>query len=263
MRESWQQRIDRAGQLAAVGGAAGPLLVFYGKLLHAQQRISNAIKARTAWRPCGSLGRDGPAVAATAPLVFHEVAQSGSEPMAVEARQLLGGSESEVVELLLAYWRTRSDRQFFAKAIMQPYADLLAELGIAPSDAERPRGGHRCPLCGGAPQVSVLQSPGDVSGEGGGRALVCATCLGTWPFRRVLCPSCGEEDERKLGYFQSPSFEHLRLDVCETCGHYIKTVDLTRIGIAVPIVDEVAGAPLDLWARGRGFEKIELNLVGL
>ena len=32
---------------------------------------------------------------------------------------------------------------------------------------------------------------------------------------------------------------------------------------AVPLVDEVAGASLDLWAREHGYEKIELNLVGL
>jgi len=50
---------------------------------------------------------------------------------------------------------------------------------------------------------------------------------------------------------------------CDTCGHYLKGVDLTRLGVAVPIVDEVAGAPLDAWAREHGYEKIELNLVGL
>jgi len=31
----------------------------------------------------------------------------------------------------------------------------------------------------------------------------------------------------------------------------------------VPIVDEVAGAPLDAWAREHVYEKIELNFVGL
>ena len=55
----------------------------------------------------------------------------------------------------------------------------------------------------------------------------------------------------------------LRVDACDTCRRYLKTIDLTRLGIAVPVVDEVAGAPLDLWALERGYEKIELNLVGL
>ena len=50
---------------------------------------------------------------------------------------------------------------------------------------------------------------------------------------------------------------------CDTCKYYLKTVDLTRQGNAVPLVDEVAGGPLDLWARDHGYQKIELNLVGL
>jgi FdhE protein len=81
--------------------------------------------------------------------------------------------------------------------------------------------------------------------------------------RRVLCPHCGEDDERRLCYYHSPAFDHLRVDACETCRHYLKTVDLTRSGLAVPLVDEVAGAPLDLWAAEQGYQKIELNLVGL
>jgi FdhE protein len=92
---------------------------------------------------------------------------------------------------------------------------------------------------------------------------LCATCLTTWPFRRVLCAYCGQEDEHKLGYFHSPQYDHLRVDACDTCRHYLKTIDLTRLGVAVPLVDEVAGAALDLWAREQGYEKIELNLVGL
>lgn len=39
---------------------------------------------------------------------------------------------------------------------------------------------------------------------------------------------------------------HLRRVSC------VKSVDLTRLGLAVPIVDEIAGAALDLWARERG-----------
>ena len=41
------------------------------------------------------------------------------------------------------------------------------------------------------------------------------------------------------------------------------TGDLTKSGIAVPLVDEVATAALDLWARDHGYTKVELNLVGL
>jgi formate dehydrogenase maturation protein FdhE len=40
-------------------------------------------------------------------------------------------------------------------------------------------------------------------------------------------------------------------------------VDLTRLGHAQPLVDEVAAAPLDLWAVEHGYTKIALNLIGL
>ena len=129
------------------------------------------------------------------------------------------------------------------------------------SGRQLPRADNRCPFCGGSPQLSTLVAAGD--SDGGGRQLLCATCLTAWPFRRVVCVYCGEEDERKTGYFHTPVFDHLRIDACESCKHYLKTVDLTKLGLAVPLVDEVAGAPLDLWARERGYEKIELNLLGL
>ena len=43
----------------------------------------------------------------------------------------------------------------------------------------------------------------------------------------------------------------------------LRRLDLTRLGLAVPLVDEIYAAPLDLWAREHGYTKIELNLVGL
>jgi len=33
-------------------------------------------------------------------------------------------------------------------------------------------------------------------------------------------------------------------------------------GHAIPIVDEVATVPLDLWAVDRGYQKLKLNVLG-
>jgi formate dehydrogenase maturation protein FdhE len=55
----------------------------------------------------------------------------------------------------------------------------------------------------------------------------------------------------------------MKVEACDTCKTYIKTVDLSTNGLAVPLVDEIAAAPLDLWARERRYSKIELNLMGL
>ena len=55
----------------------------------------------------------------------------------------------------------------------------------------------------------------------------------------------------------------MRIDGCDTCKHYVLTIDLDREPRAVPLVDELAALPLDLYARERGFTKIVPNLMGI
>lgn len=260
MRDSWQRRIDRAEYLAERDESARPLLLMYGRLLALQRDCYETLRRRDG-RLTGSLERDLPAVQGCVPPMLTAVARIGPPRLAEEASQLLEGGGEAIESTLLAGWRIPSGQPFFAKAILQPYAEYLATIDVRPSDRNLPHARCACPFCGGGPQLSILQTPADA--EGGGRQLLCATCFTAWPFRRVLCASCGEEDERRLGYFHSPAFDHLRVDACDTCRQYLKSVDLTRLGNAVPVVDEVAGAQLDLWAVEHGYRKIELNLVGL
>jgi formate dehydrogenase accessory protein FdhE len=260
MGESWNRRIGRAEQLALENGPAAPLLTFYARLLQLQKQLYDSFAELPT---SGRLDRDVAFVRDAAGTLLHAVAESGPDPLVIEARRLQDSAAASIDDMLLTHWHTPSDRHFFAKAILQPYGQWLVDAGGTPADRVLARAGNRCPRCGGAPQLSILEAAGGVLTEGGGRQLLCAMCLTPWPFRRVVCPHCGEDDERKLGYFQSPAFEHLRVDGCDSCHHYVKTVDLGRFGLAVPLVDEVAGAPLDLWAREHGYEKIELNLVGL
>ena len=164
--------------------------------------------------------------------------------------------------LLRAGWH-QADMPFLARIALQPYAEALAILARHPDgrNLQPVAGRAACPFCDGSPQVAVLRS--DSTSDGAGRALVCATCATTWPVRRILCAGCGEDDERRLSYFQSDEFDHVRVDGCETCRQYIKTVDLTRLGLAVPVVDEVASAALDLWAGAHSYTKVTRNLIGL
>jgi formate dehydrogenase maturation protein FdhE len=259
VRESWDRRVRRAEQLASERGPVESLLTFYARLLRRQRDVYEAVKTQA----LRSLDQDLPYIAPAASLLLREVGEHGPDPLAADARTLLTSGESAVGDVLAAYWREPGDPQFFAKAILQPYAQCLAEQGVTATERALSHADNRCPRCGGAPQLSILEAAAAAPGDGGNRQLLCATCLTPWPFRRVLCPHCGEDDERKLGYFQSQTFDHLRVDACESCHHYLKSVDLGRLGLAVPIVDEVAGAALDLWARDHGYEKIELNLLGL
>jgi FdhE protein len=100
-------------------------------------------------------------------------------------------------------------------------------------------------------------------GDGAKRSLICALCANEWEYRRIVCPACGEEDVSKLAVYTSQEFGHVRVEACDTCRNYIKTVDLTKNGHAVPVVDELATIPLNLWAAEHGYTKLRTNLLGL
>ena len=260
MPDSWERRIDRAEHLAGRDEPARPLLVAYRQLLILQRDCDRTLRQH-ADRLTGSLDRDLAAVRPCLAPMLAAVADSGPPPLAEEAHRLLAASKPTLDAMLLAGWRAPDGQAFFPRVVLEPYMQRLAALDVHPLDRGPTAGHSACPFCGGRPQLSFLQGAG--TADGGSRQLLCATCLTAWPFRRVQCARCGEEDERRLGYYHAPAFDHLRIDACDTCRHYLKTVDLTRLGIAVPIVDEVAGAPLDLWAVEHGYRKIALNLVGL
>jgi formate dehydrogenase accessory protein FdhE len=262
MEETWDRRVQRAEQLASARTESNELLKFYAALLLSQKEIDQYLRTRKNWIPSGKLVRDMPVLQIALPTLLHAVEANGPDLLAGQAISLLQAGEAEFADTLISYWQAPSDLSFFAKAFLQPYSSWLREIGAKPLDRNLGSGENRCPFCCGKPQVSLLQFK-ETSSESGGRDLVCATCLMTWPFRRVVCASCGEENPAKIPYYQAPDYDYIRVEACDTCGYYIKAIDLTRYGLAIPLVDEVAAAPLDLWARERGYTKIELNLVGI
>jgi FdhE protein len=258
----WDKQIRRADLLAAQSSAAKEFLAFYAQLLRAQKGVYEFLRSRKDWLPSGEVERDLSVIREALPILLKTVEGYGPEALAAEAHDLSAAGPDIINEMLTSHWCSPSDIQFFAKAFLQPYGRWLADTG-----AERPRlelddNERHCPFCGGKPQVSFLQSK-EGNAESGNRDLICATCLSSWEFRRVVCANCGEERPAKLAYFHTPEYDHVRIEACDTCKHYIKGVDLTRLGFAVPLVDEVAAAPLDVWACAHGYVKIELNLVGL
>jgi len=254
MSSFWNKQIERADYLATESSGSKELLAFYAQLLRAQSEIYDLFRSRKDWLPSGELTTDLPVIQSSMPVLLDTVARHGPATLTAEP--------DTITEDLFEYWRSPSDTQFFAKALLQPYARWLAETRTPPIGRELAGGERTCPFCGGRPQLSFLQSK-ESSAESGNRDLLCSTCLSSWQFRRVVCANCGEERPAKLGYFHSPEFDHIRIEACDSCKHYLKGIDLTRLGLAVPLVDEIYGAPLDLWAREHGYTKIELNLVGV
>jgi len=258
----WDKQIQRADQLAPQANGSKELLTFYRHLLRAQKDIHESLRRRQDWLPSGELQSDLPALLDALPGFLKIVQSHGPALLSAEAQELLELNNQALAERLISYWRNPSDIQFFEKALLQPYLRCLAEINTPPVGREVSTGERHCPFCGGNPQVSFLQNK-ETTAESGNRDLICANCLSSWEFRRVVCANCGEERPAKLGYFQSPQFEHVRIEACDTCMRYLKGVDLTRVGFAAPIIDEIDAAPLDLWAREHGYTKIELNLVGV
>jgi FdhE protein len=139
---------------------------------------------------------------------------------------------------------------------LQPYAEYLADSSEPAVEHGTP---STCPLCGSKPIVGVLRSEGD----GAKKSLVCMLCAHEWNFRRIYCPACGEEREPQMAFYSATEIAYVRADVCDSCHHYMKTVDLTKDGRAVPVVDELATIPLNLWAVEHGYAKLQPNLLGI
>jgi len=155
---------------------------------------------------------------------------------------------------------------FALEAVLQPVAERLAAarqdafaggVGLQPDHGS---GGHthpRCPVCGGAPVVGVLRE----EGHGARRRLVCGLCLTEWDYLRLVCVKCGEQRFDALPVFTPEQFPHARIDACDTCRSYLKTIDATKDGRVVPVVDDLATIALDLWAREHGYTRVRANLV--
>jgi FdhE protein len=147
---------------------------------------------------------------------------------------------------------TSEEGRFFWRVLMRPYAEHFRK---PPAD----RTSSTCSSCGSKPVVGVLRGEGD----GARRALICSTCALEWAYRRVICPNCGEENKNKLPVYTAAQIEHIRVEACDTCRTYLKSVDLTKDGFAVPEVDEIATVALNLWADEHGYTKIEANVLGM
>jgi len=146
---------------------------------------------------------------------------------------------------------TGEAEEFFWRVVKQPYAEHFRKSGEP--------AGSTCPSCGSKPVVGVLRGEGD----GAKRALICSLCGSEWPYRRLICANCGEEDKNKLPVYIAAQIDYVRVEACDTCHTYLKSVDLTKDGFAVPVVDEIATVALNLWADENGYTKIETNVLGM
>ena len=280
----WTDRRRRTAELRRRYMFAGEVLDFYGALLGVQQHAyEEALSARP---PARDL------VAYVAEIVVPavvDVSIAAGPPKLRDAVALrVEGTDPRD---LVAAWIRGEDQvmvdRYLARASVGPILEALGPEAAASSVGIRDD--RHCPSCGGPPQLSYFALASEDLAAGG-RFLECARCLGSWGFARMTCPGCGEDSSSRLPIFNeegstsgergsvvrglqgrleghvalehTPVFQHIRIEACNTCRQYLLNIDLAADPKAVPVVDEMAALPLDLYAREHGFTKIIPNLMG-
>ena len=164
----------------------------------------------------------------------------------------------EIAKTRLAVFWNGDHQDYVSRALLQPYAELLRERKITP---DRVHTRLHCPFCGGAAWISSRKSAPDA--QAGFRYLGCSLCGLEWSFNRISCPACGEEDPHKLPNFQSDAHKAVRIETCETCRRYVKSIDLTLDARPIPQIDDLVSLSMDLWAADEGYTRIEPGLAGI
>lgn len=279
----WDRRVSRATELTSVYPFAAEGLHFYARIAAFQKSLYADIQNALAHTPKISAERllrdelDLSLLLPSFPGFLSMVQQIAPMPLAQSAAGLAKEGLSRWQHAIEGFWHqdpelgatvgvtelaqasnsddTISFDRLLAWMFLQPYAEYLADHRETATVDGTPT---NCPFCGSKPIVGVLRTDGD----GARKFLICMLCAHEWAFRRIYCPACGEAREPQMAYYSAPEITHVRVDVCHTCHTYLKTIDLTKLGRAVPIVDELATIPLDLWAGEHGYLKLQINLLG-
>jgi FdhE protein len=255
--EAFERRAARADLLASGSETARAPLRFAAVLYRAQGALAAALGGRTL---SGRLSDDIELFAANARQLLRAAAAKGPDSLAQAAKARAGEDGEALHARLRTAWEGNTDgaADYLSRAVLKPYLEVLAGLEIRP-DRARPAGA--CPFCGGRPWICARRSAGDA--DGAQRLLVCALCAVEWQVNRIHCPVCGEQDPTKLPSFHTESHPGARIEACESCHRYVKSIDLTLDGRLIPEVDDLTSLSLDLWAADEGFSRLEPGLAGV
>lgn len=284
----WTDRRRRVAELRGRHAFAREVLDFYGALIGVQEgAYEEAITARPT-----AAGLVFYVVEMVVPAVVDVSLAAGPEKLRVAlVRHLEAGDPLEDVTA----WIHGNDQgmveRYLARASVGPVLEALGSDAAASCVGVRHEIGaqRHCPSCGGPPQLSYFALAAEDLAAGG-RFLVCARCAESWGYARMTCPGCGEDASSRLPIFSEEGtasgergsivrglqgrlgddraaeraavFPHVRIEACDTCRRYLLNIDLASDRAAVPLVDELAALPLDLYAQERGFTKITPNLMG-
>jgi FdhE protein len=146
---------------------------------------------------------------------------------------------------------------FLAQAAMGPSIEAAAALLAEKLPEVKVQPVGTCPVCGAMPLISSLEE------KEGFRHATCSFCRHHYRIKRIGCPVCGEDDHTKLTFFTVDEEPGFRVDVCESCKSYVKTIDFRNLDrVALPVLDDLDSLALDYVAANQGYRRATLSAWG-
>lgn len=137
--------------------------------------------------------------------------------------------------------------QKMSEILASPYLELCSEFFMK-SLNENHWNRHFCPVCGNQPSMGCSN---DMQNH---RLLWCHICSTEWQFELDTCPFCLNTNLDTLKYIFPPDRSPHRIDVCDSCHHYLKTIDGNiHDSQSNFTIDYLSTYPLDVLAIKNGY----------
>jgi FdhE protein len=279
MKKNFEKLKKRIQQLKKKRPGYKEILDFYQKVREEQEKVKPSldikpILLKKEWKDLLSKEgfplferKDFPIDLETLIKLFRSLCQIGKEAnphMAEEAKKieeilnekridlkelLIGGiNESKIQDIANEFRLDKKIFSFFIQESIRPSIEAGVERLFNELETENWLKGF-CPICGSLPYLSLLKE------EVGKRYLLCSFCGYQWRIDRLICPFCNNKEQESLHYLYAEGEEAYRIDLCEKCDQYIKTIDLRKVAESDPCLEDLATVHLDMLVSKKGYKK--------
>jgi FdhE protein len=275
IKQELERLQERAQQLKEKRPGYGAILDFYVKVREAQitskaslkpgpakqkKRAGDCLKGESS----SLIEKDGfPVDMEAAKSLFHTLCRIGKNAnphMAEQIGRIEAALEANKADLETLLTGQKSEQAAADLGLNRQVLSFLIQSSIRPSieagmeqlrnelEPETGRTTH-CPVCSCLPDLNLLR------GEGGMRYSLCSCCGYSWRIDRLSCAVCGNKEPEALQYFYGEGEEACRIDLCDQCHHYIKTIDTRNLEASDPYLEDIATLHLDVVAVQKGYKR--------
>ncbi len=139
---------------------------------------------------------------------------------------------------------------FLIKNTLTPLVEKYSECVLPSIDLDSWENGC-CPVCGHPPGLAELRK----TPSGRQRYMFCSLCHTSWPFQRLKCPFCEKVEEKETEYLSFPDEKNYRVDICNSCNSFIKTV-INNSAELPPVLLDWSSQYVDDSAIQKGYKRV-------